>query len=58
MLKRVIIIAGLALAIAVMFAFAPVRDFVSAMDATTRSLLGAFLIALALGYLLLSLIHI
>ena len=52
MLKRVIIIAGLALAIAVMFAFAPVRDFVSAMDATTRSLLGAFLIALALGYLL------
>lgn len=46
------ILLGLALTVALLLAFAPVRSFVFAMDVTTRSLLGAFLIALALGYLL------
>lgn len=52
MVKRAAILFGLALALTALLALTPVGDFVLAMDITTRSLLGAFLIALALGYLL------
>lgn len=52
MLKRAIVLLSAALTLALLWMFAPVRGFVLAMDDTTRSLLIAFSIILAVGYIL------